>query len=104
MFTSFSGGVAPILLLSLLAAWFLAILRPVWLRCVLGIIMPIVFSFGWFYLPRLPDLFGPSDRDAWKEWGLVAGIAWSFYAVPVCLVATLAFTLLRIYWQKRNAS
>ncbi|MGN6313824.1 MAG: hypothetical protein ACTHMO_08710 [Rhodanobacteraceae bacterium] len=100
MFTSLSGGYAPILLLVLVAAGFFAKLRSVWLRFLLAILVPIAISLGWYFLPRLPGLFQPGDPDAWIEWGFIAATIWSFYAVPLCLVATIVLALLQLYWRK----
>jgi len=106
MFDSLSGGYAPIFVLAVAAAWLLTSVRSVVLRIVLAVFAPIGISLGWFFLPRLPDLFKPLTfgQDSSVPWGFMAAAAWSIFAVPVCLLATLAFTLLRSRMQRPPAS
>ncbi|HXS72654.1 MAG TPA: hypothetical protein VN725_01315 [Rhodanobacteraceae bacterium] len=106
MFDSLSGGYAPVLVLTAIVAWLLALLRIVWLRWVLAVIAPILISFSWFFVPRFPALFKPLPwgQDPWVGWGIIAAMVWATYAIPLCLVATLVFTVLRKRRKKLHVS
>jgi hypothetical protein len=102
MFNSLDGGSAPVLVLTVLASWWLAKLCSIWLRLALAILVPVGISLGWFFVPRLPLLFKPLEfnQDPWVPWGLAAAIVWSVYAVPVGLISTFIFAI----WNRRRRS
>lgn len=106
MFDSLSGGYFPVVVLAILAAWLLARVRPIWLRVLLAIVVPIGISLAWFVVPRIPDLIKPAEfgEDSWLPWTFMATAAWSALAVPVCLVATVAFSSVRNRRRRRRAS
>ena len=99
MFDSLSGGYAPILILSVLAAWALSRLcRPLGLRFVLAVLIPFGISLGWYFIPPYFMESLVSQDPTWATWGLVAAFAWSAVSVPASLLATLGFAV----WNRRQ--
>ena len=97
MFNSLSAGYIPICLIVVVIAWFIAKVRNIGLRVVFAFIVPIVVSFGWFFIPRLPKLFRPLQfgEDPWVGWGLIAAATWSIVAVPLSIASVVIFVLIR---------
>lgn len=97
MFDSLNGGYFPICVLVVVAAWFLSSFRSWWWRIILGIVIPIVISLCWFFVPRLSILFKPLQfgEDDRVPWGYIAAGTWSMVAVPLSVLATVVFSYVR---------
>lgn len=97
MFDSLSAGYIPICLLVITIAWFIARVRNIGVRALLTLIVPVVVSFGWFFVPRLFKLFRPLKygEDPWVGWGLIAAATWSIAAVPLCIFSVAIFVFVR---------
>ena len=93
MFDSLSAGYLPICLIVLALAWFIAKVPNNGLRVVLGVIIPVMVAFGWFFVPRLSKLFGPLKygEDPWVGWGLITATTWSIVAEPLGIISVVIF-------------
>lgn len=95
MFDSLQGGYIPICLVVTLAAWFLSGMKSVSARVFMALLVPIVISLLWYFVP---DFFrsNPDRQDpSWVTWGLIATTAWSAAAIPTSVIAVYLFSMVR---------
>lgn len=97
MFDSVNGGWVPINIIVIICGWFISKVELTAIRVTLALFVPVVVSFSWVFLPRLPALFRPLQfgEDSWVPWGIMAGVAWSAVALPISLVAVTIFVRVR---------
>ena len=97
MFDSLDNGFMPICIIVVICAWYIAMVRNSVLRIGIALILPIVISFGWFFVPRIDKLFTKLKfgEDPWVSWGIIAAISWSTVAVPLSVVAVVVFVLIK---------
>jgi len=77
-----------------IASWFVAGIRPFWMRTLMAVLIPIVVSFAWGFLPRLQDMFRPLrfGEDDWVPWIFMAAMVWSAVSIPVGAIAVYLFS------------
>ena len=95
MFDSLQGGYIPICVIVTVAAWFLSNQKPILVRGLMSVLLPIVVSLLWYFVP---DFFrsNPDRQDpSWVTWGLVAATGWSVAAIPTSVIATYFFSIVR---------
>jgi hypothetical protein len=71
-------------------------------RIGVAIIITIIISFGWFFIPRINKLFIPLQfgEDPWISWGIIAAVTWSIIAVPLSIAAVVVFVFIK---QRKDA-
>lgn len=104
MFDSLSAGYIPVCLIVVIISWFIARAENVAIRAFLALTVPILASFGWFFIPRVPKLFQPLrfGEDPWIGWGIIAAATWSIVAVPVCFVSVFIFVFYTRHKNKKS--
>jgi|GEM_PF-6911707 len=97
MFDSVNGGYAPICVLVLIAAWFIARLHRWWVKILLAIICPTLICLAWAFLPYFPNWFKPLKfgEDHWGPWAFIAATIWLYAALPLSVVAVVLLSLWR---------
>src|SRR6267142_2219316 len=97
MFDSVNGGYAPICLLVLVLAWFIAPLRSWWIKILLAVVGPVLICLGWAFLPYFPMWFKPLSfgQDDWVPWAFIAAEVWLLAAIPLSVVAVVLLSLWR---------
>src|SRR5262245_20164644 len=97
MFDSVAGGYAPICVLVLILAWFIASMRGWWIKILVAIIWPTLICFGWAFLPHFPIWFKPQQfaQDNWRPWAFIATAGWLKVALPLSMIAVVLLSLWR---------
>ena len=95
MFDSLQGGYTPICIVVTVVAWFLSNQKYIFVRGLMSVLIPIIVSLLWYFVP---DFFrsNPDRQDpSWVTWGLVAATAWSVAAIPTSVIAVYVFSIIR---------
>jgi hypothetical protein len=89
LFNSLDVGFAPICLIVVATSWVVAGARQLWVRALLAVLIPIIVSFAWGFLPLLLGIFRPLrfGEDDRVPWIFMAVMAWSAASVPVGAIA-----------------
>ena len=97
MSNSLNSGYIPITIIVLACSWCIARISNSVFRIGIAIVIPIIISFSWFFVPRIDKLLIPLrfDEDPWVSWGIIAAVTWSIMAVPISILSVLLFTFIR---------
>ena len=97
MFDSLNNGYMAIYIIVLACSWCIAKIRNSVFRIGIAVIIPIIISFGWFFVPRINKLLIPLqfNEDPWVSWGIIAAAAWSIIAVPLSIASVLLFAFIQ---------
>jgi hypothetical protein len=92
MFDSLNGGYVPICAVVVIAAWFVAGVRSVYIRVVAALLVPVAISLAWYFVPAM---FQGFTEEGWVGWSYITAATWSLVAVPLSVVAVFFFGYVR---------